>query len=105
MNIIKVFNKICTPAQLYLAISLVAVISILIQNCEDNTVYRVGDMVVKTPCHNLAFFAVKVLYIILWTWLLNLLCKKGFRGISWLLVLLPIVGMFVMIGMVFLLLQ
>jgi|TARA_R110002020_G_scaffold69025_9_gene179949 hypothetical protein len=105
MNIIKVFNKICTPAQLYLAISLVAVISILIQNCEDNTVYRVGDMVVKTPCHNLAFFAVKVLYIILWTWLLNLLCKKGFSGISWLLVLLPIVGMFVMIGMVFLLLQ
>ena len=99
------FNKICTPAQLYLAISLVAVISILIQNCEDNTVYRVGDMVVKTPCHNLAFFAVKVLYIILWTWLLNLLCKKGFSGISWLLVLLPIVGMFVMIGMVFLLLQ
>ena len=99
MNIIKVFNKICTPAQLYLAISLVAIISILIQNCEDNTVYRVGDMVVKTPCHNLAFFAIKILYVFLWTWLLNLLCKNGFSGLSWLLVLMPFIGMFVLIGL------
>jgi len=93
------FNNICTPAQLYLAISLVAIISILIQNCEDNTVYRVGDMVVKTPCHNLAFFAIKILYVFLWTWLLNLLCKNGFSGLSWLLVLMPFIGMFVLIGL------
>ena len=93
------FNNICTPAQLYLAISLVAIISILIQNCEDNTVYRVGDMVVKTPCHNLAFFAIKILYVFLWTWLLNLLCKNGFSGLSWLLVLMPFIGMYVLIGL------
>ena len=105
MNVIKIFNKICTPAQIYLAISLVAIISMLVQNCQDNTVYRVGDMVVKTPCHNLAFFAVKLLYVVLWTWLLNILCKKGFSSISWLLVLLPIIAMFVLIGMVFLMLQ
>jgi uncharacterized protein YacL len=99
MDPIKMFNNICTPAQLYLAISLVAIISILIQNCEDNTVYRVGDMVVKTPCHNLAFFAIKILYVFLWTWLLNLLCKNGFSGLSWLLVLIPFIGMFVLIGL------
>ena len=99
------FNNICTPAQLYLAISLVAIISMLIQNCEDNTVYRIGDMVVKTPCHNLAFFAVKILYVFLWTWILNLLCKKGFTGLSWLLVLMPIIGMFVLIGLTLVLLK
>tara|TARA_B100000674_G_C37933940_1_gene959362 strand:- start:1851 stop:2168 length:318 start_codon:yes stop_codon:yes gene_type:complete len=105
MNAIKIFNKICTPAQIYLAISLVAIISMLVQNCQDNTVYRVGNMVVKTPCHNLAFFAVKILYVLLWTWLLNLLCKKGFTTISWLLVLLPLIGMFVLIGMLLLVLK
>lgn len=99
------FNSICTPAQLYLAISLVAIISMLIQNCEDNTVYRIGDMVVKTPCHNLAFFAVKILYVFLWTWILNLLCRKGFSGLSWLLVLMPIIGMFVLIGLTLVLLK
>ena len=105
MNTLKMFNSLCTPAQVYLAISLVAILSMLVQNCQDHTVYRIGDMVVKTPCHNLAFFAVKLLYIALWTWLLNVLCKKGFSSISWLLVLLPIIAMFVLIGMVFLMLQ
>jgi len=105
MRPIKMFNSICTPAQLYLAISLVAIISMLIQNCEDNTVYRIGDMVVKTPCHNLAFFAIKILYVFLWTWILNLLCRKGFSGLSWLLVLMPIIGMFVLIGLTLVLLK
>lgn len=105
MRPIKIFNSICTPAQLYLAISLVAIISMLLQNCQDNTVYRIGDMVVKTPCHNLAFFAVKVLYVFLWTWILNLLCKNGFSGLSWLLVLLPLIGMFVLIGLLFVVLR
>lgn len=105
MDPIKMFNNICTPAQVYLAISLVAIITMLIQNCEDNTVYRVGDMVVKTPCHNLAFFAVKIMYVFLWTWLLNILCKKGFSGLSWLLVLMPIIGMFVLIGLTLVLLR
>jgi hypothetical protein len=104
MNILNIFNNICTPAQLYLAISLFAIISMLIQNCDDNTVYRVGDMAVKTPCHNLAFFAVKILYVFLWTWILNVLCKKGFTGVSWLLVLLPLIGMFVLIGLLFIML-
>ena len=62
-------------------------------------------MVLKSLCLNLVFFAVKLLYIALCTWLLNVLCKKGFSSISWLLVLLPIIGMFVLIGMVFLTLQ
>jgi hypothetical protein len=105
MDPIKMFNNICTPAQVYLAISLVAIITMLIQNCEDNTIYRVGDMVVKTPCNNLAFFAVKIMYVFLWTWLLNILCKKGFSGLSWLLVLMPIIGMFVLIGLTLVLLR
>ena len=105
MRPIKIFNSICTPAQLYLAISLIAIISMLLQNCQDNTVYRIGDMVVKTPCHNLAFFAVKVLYVFLWTWILNLLCKNGFSGLSWLLVLLPLIGMFVLIGLLLVVLR
>lgn len=99
------FNSICTPAQLYLAISLVSIITILVQNCEDNTVYRVGDMIVKSPCHNLAFFVVKIVYVIFWTWLLNLLCKNGLTGLSWLFVLLPIIGMFILIGLLLVLLK
>lgn len=32
-----------------------------------------------------------ILYVILWTFALNLLCKLGYTGISWFIVLLPFI--------------
>jgi len=43
-------------------------------------------------------------YIIAWTYLLNLLCTNGFKTVSWALVLLPFVGMFIAIGLLMFLL-
>jgi hypothetical protein len=73
----------------------------LMQNCNDSTKYKVGTMEVDTPCHNAAFFVAKAAYILLWTYVLNMLCGKGLKTISWALVLLPLLGMFLMIGLVF----
>jgi hypothetical protein len=42
----------------------------------------------------LLLFVVKLIYILFWTWILNLICKDGHSGISWLLVLVPFVLMF-----------
>ena len=39
--------------------------------------------------HVIYFFITKVLYIAFWTWLLNFLCKKGLKSLSWFLVLIP----------------
>jgi hypothetical protein len=41
------------------------------------------------------------MYVLLWTWILNLICKAGVPGLSWFLLLLPFLLMFVMIGMMF----
>jgi len=41
----------------------------------------------------------KGIFIAAWTWFLNFLCSKGYKGISWFLVLLPfllMLGVFVM---------
>jgi hypothetical protein len=35
---------------------------------------------------------IKMIWIFLWTYLLNCLCKKGFSTISWILVLIPFVA-------------
>jgi hypothetical protein len=43
---------------------------------------------------------VKVIYILFWTWVLNLMCKDGHTGIAWFLVLLPFIMLFVIMGMV-----
>jgi hypothetical protein len=40
-----------------------------------------------------------------WTYILNVLCKKGYNKLSWLLVLLPLIMMFVIIAIVMLFLK
>ena len=40
----------------------------------------------------------KILYIIVWTLILDYLCRKGYSKVSWLLVLFPLIMMFVLIG-------
>jgi len=45
-------------------------------------------------------FIIKVVYILFWTWILNLMCKDGYTNIAWFLVLLPFVLLFWIVGMV-----
>ena len=59
--------------------------------------YCVGHLQSDIPCNNMIVFAVKILYILGWTWVLDLLCKRGYKKISWLLVLLPYITMFLLI--------
>ena len=101
-KVITLFKGLCTPAQVYLALSTISLLALLTQNCQNHNQYRVGTMVVQSPCHNLVYFALKILYVLVWTWILNKLCSKGFTTVSWLLVLLPFIGMFLVIGLLML---
>ena len=47
----------------------------------------------------------EIFYVLGWTYLLNILCKKGHTQLSWLLVLLPFIAMFILIGLVIVMLQ
>ena len=42
---------------------------------------------------------IKLVYVLLWTYILQLLCRKGYSSVSWFLVLLPFIGMFILIGL------
>ena len=67
------YNKICTPASLYLIISIVSILVALFYGL------------------SLAIVLGKVVFVLFWIFLLNLLCKSGYTSISWFLVLLPYV--------------
>ena len=58
----------------------------------------IGQQNIRVPNLILVFF-VKILYILFWTWILNLMCRDGHSEISWLLVLVPFLILF--IGIVF----
>jgi len=67
----KEFAKLCTPAKIYFAISVISVIFGLFSGLNLLT----------------AFW--RLLFSFIWTFILGWLCKKGFSSISWFLVLLP----------------
>ncbi len=92
----KKLKELCTPSLIYFVISMVALAIALLQNLGNSTSYTLGSFSCNVPSTILVFI-VKLIYIFFWTWILNLICKDGHSGISWLLVLLPFILLFVLI--------
>ena len=95
----KSFKDLCQPALIYFIISFIALGMILLQNLGNENSYNVGTFSCRVP-NTAIVFIIKFIYIIFWTWVLNLICKDGYTNISWLLVVLPWVLLFVMIGLI-----
>ena len=87
----KRYNVLCRPAQIYVVISLVTVLAMLAQNIMEPHKYCVGTLSCELSFSNLFLFAVKLGYIAVWTIILNSLCQSGYKNLSWLFVLLPLV--------------
>jgi uncharacterized membrane protein YdjX (TVP38/TMEM64 family) len=64
----------------------------------NNKIYTLGTFSCNVPSC-LAVFIVKIVYILFWTYILNLICKDGHKGIAWLLVLFPFILLFVIIAL------
>lgn len=92
------FKNLCPPALLYLVISLIAMVVIAFQNYGNESIYCLGAFSCNVSSVYLIFI-IKIIYVIFWTWVLNLICRAGAPIISWLLVLFPIILFFVLIGL------
>ena len=95
---IKGLKNLCAPALFYLVISLAALVIMAFMNYGNEQVYCLGYYSCDVSSVYLIFI-LKLLYIIFWTWILNLICGAGAPAISWLLVLFPIILFFVLIGL------
>ena len=99
MSIVGLRN-LCTPAVIYLAISMMLLVFMYIQNRNNVDVYCLGAY--ECDVTNVtAIFLVKFVYILFWTWILNLICSSGFTSISWLLVLMPVILFFLFVALLF----
>ena len=101
MSFPKKIKELCAPSMVYFIISMVALALLFIQNIENTTSYHVGSFSCRVP-NTMVVFIAKFIYILFWTWILNLICKDGHNEISWLLVLFPFILLFVMIGLLML---
>lgn len=75
-------ENICTPAVVYLIISMITIMIAIYNNARIFTVL------------------IKWIFVLLWTWVLNYICKIGYPMVSWVLVLFPYILTLLMIAVV-----
>jgi len=86
----KSLKDLCSPAFIYFVISMIGLIILVITNLGNTTKFNLGLFSLNVP--NVLFvFILQFIYVLFWTWILNLICKDGHSGISWFLVLLPFI--------------
>jgi len=95
----KKLKELCTPAFIYFLLSVIGIVATVISNLGSRSnMYTLGNFSTPVP-HTGLIFIVKIIYVLFWTWILNLMCKDGHREIAWFLVLLPFVLFFILVFM------
>jgi hypothetical protein len=68
--------RICLPAKIYLGMAVLAILFGLFSGVK------------------FSILLWKLIFAVFYTWILNWLCSKGFKSVSWFLVLLPYIIIF-----------
>ncbi len=91
-------KNLCTPAYVYLVISSIALVVMFLQNVGNSNVYCLGTYSCEVS-NTAMIFAIKLLYVLFWTWLLNIICRGGATAFAWVLVLMPFIILFLLLAL------
>jgi hypothetical protein len=94
MTLKNQISKLCTPAYIYLVLSVIGLVILTIQNFGNTKKYCVGKYSCIVPSTILVFLF-KIIFVAFYTFILDLLCKAGYTNISWILILLPFIIFFI----------
>jgi hypothetical protein len=84
----KRIKDLCTPAAIYFVLSILTILIVLIQNLGNTNRYQIGNFSCRVTNTTL-LFVVKLIYVLFWTYVLNLICKDGHSELSWILLFFP----------------
>jgi hypothetical protein len=62
--------KLCSPAKFYLVISVITMLVMLYQNSSFNDIFCLGTFGCEPKTNPICFF-LNAVYVIFWTWILN----------------------------------
>lgn len=94
------YNNLCTPAYLYFILSLIGFLALAFQNMDGNDdILCVGNYRCNVG-NRLVIFILNVIYIIFWTFLLDMMCKNGYSELSWFILLIPFMLFFLFLGII-----
>ena len=91
---ISTTKNLCSPAFVYFAVSILGLILIIFNNLGNKNIYNLGTFSANVPSTTLVFI-IKFIYILFWTWILNLICRDGHSEVAWILVLFPFILLFI----------
>jgi hypothetical protein len=90
-------KTLCNPAKVYLFFSLLLLLAMLKQNINDSeNVFCFGNYECYVENKWILILS-KVIYIGFWTFVLNVLCRGGYKNLSWFLILFPVILFFILI--------
>ena len=94
----NILNTLCVPAQIYLFIEVLIILGMTYQNWNngDNTLC-VGQYACNVES-KVSIVLSKLIYVAFWTFILNLLCRGGYKKFAWFLVLLPLILFFILLA-------
>lgn len=88
--------KMCTPATIYFVVSVVVMVLVGVQNLNQNDSLCIGDYSCYVGSNTLVFI-VNGIYILFWSFVLDLFCKNGYKTLSWIILLLPFLLVFLLL--------
>lgn len=83
---LAVIRRLCVPAFIYFVLHAIVLAVAAAKKVNDG---RMSDPDV------IANFAVSVVALAFWVWILNMICRNGYTKMSWLLVIAPFIMFFV----------
>lgn len=84
-------RNLCTPASIYLVISFIFIAIIYFNNFGIKGSFCLGPIYCSEA--GSVLFVSKIIYILFWTWILNVLCNSGAGILAWIIMLLPLLLM------------
>jgi hypothetical protein len=77
MKIVNTFKSLCLPSKVYFVLAIIAMLISIFGSA------------------SLLFHLFHLVYIVFWTWILHLICKEGYKWLSWVLVVTPYIIAFI----------
>jgi hypothetical protein len=97
MKLMKEVRALCTPAFIYFVISAISYVWMVVQNIGNTNKFCLGKKSCAVPS-TLMLFVGHAIYIAAWTFGLNWLCSEGYTALAWILLFVPIILLFTILG-------
>jgi hypothetical protein len=88
MDVLNKVRSLCTPAFIFFVISILSMFVMIFENIENTNTYCLGNVSCNVANTSMIFI-VKIVVIIVWTWLLDILCGRGYEKVAWFILLFP----------------